>query len=119
MIFKTNFKTNNDNWNKSEPARSCKNSAVCQIAIETITDWHQQLAHQNYDYDYIQKILMRNNIKLKEDEFQNTYKDCLIDKQYRNLYLLSKSRSELIVSLFTEMRPTETPFLGSARYFLC
>jgi hypothetical protein len=63
-LYKMIFNVSYGNWCKSK--RGCENNAVCQIAMETITDWHQKLAHQNRDH--IRKMLARNNIKFKEDE---------------------------------------------------
>jgi len=63
---------------------------MCQMAIETLTDWHRKFVHQNYEY--VRKFLTRENIKFKYEDPRPICKECLVGKQHRSSYPKNKSR---------------------------
>lgn len=116
-LYKMLFRVNQDIKYMSVSTPINQSNSTCQMAVETLTEWHKKLAHQNYNQ--IRKVLTRNNIKFKEESLQPC-KDCLGGKQHRSSYPASQSRASRPCELIHSdlCGPMETTSLGGARYFL-
>lgn len=84
---------------------------------ESIIDWHNKMAHMNFDQ--VRSILKTNNIFFEENE-KPFCGGCLVGKQHRLPFDISESRAIRVGELVHAdlCGPFETDSLGGARYYL-
>lgn len=85
--------------------------------IDGILDWHNRMAHINFDQ--IRNILKNNNVEFIDDE-KPFCPSCLIGKQHKLSFDTSKSKTGRIGELVHAdlCGPFEIESLGGAKYFL-
>ncbi|KAF2895894.1 hypothetical protein ILUMI_10279 [Ignelater luminosus] len=85
--------------------------------IRSIQDWHERLAHQNFQH--VRSLLKSLNIEFKDDK--NAFYDyCLQGKQCRQPFRISTTEvNELCNTISADLcGPMEVPSVGGSKYFL-
>ncbi|KAF2885174.1 hypothetical protein ILUMI_21000 [Ignelater luminosus] len=85
--------------------------------IRSIQDWHERLAHQNFQH--VRSLLKSLNIEFKDDK--NAFCEyCLQGKQCRQPFRISTTEvNELCNTISADLcGPMEVPSVGGSKYFL-
>lgn len=95
----------------------CDVASVARVATNDLNEWHEKLAHQNFDY--VKKVLKQNNIEIKQSSVPQC-ESCLKGKIHR----LPFKKSDSVTTRTCEVihgdtcGPMEVESIGGSRYYV-